>query len=140
MPDEKLIGMLVEHEGERLKMYQDSKGIWTVGVGHNIQERGISKAVSQLMLEEDIAEARRDAGTFSWFADLDEARQAVIIDMIFNMGLPRFSGFKKTIAFIEGGMFQAASLEMLDSKWAREDVQRSRSELLSRMMSTGDWE
>jgi lysozyme len=135
-----LKSMITLHEGERLKMYQDTKGIWTIGVGHNIEEKGISKAVSQMMLEEDLAEAAEDARTFNWFGGLDEVRQAVVIDMIFNMGLTRFSRFRKTIGYIERGMYRSASVEMLDSKWAREDVAESRSGKLSKMMETGEWQ
>ena len=140
MASDKLKAMITLHEGERLKMYQDTKGIWTVGVGHNIEEKGISKAVSQMMLEEDLAEATEDARTFRWFGGLDEVRQAVVIDMIFNMGLTRFSKFAKTIRFIEQGLYQSAGVEMLDSKWAREDVAESRSGKLSEMMKTGEWQ
>lgn len=134
----KLINMLTEHEGRRLKMYQDSEGIWTIGVGHNLEEKGISEAVCDLMLEEDLQESIAEANTFRWFADLNEPRQAVIIDMIFNLGLPRFKGFKKTIQFLENQLYQSAAKEMLDSKWARQVG--ARATRLSEIMRTGEWD
>ncbi|MCP4470166.1 MAG: lysozyme [Gammaproteobacteria bacterium] len=136
--DPKLKGMITEHEGKRLDMYQDSKGIYTVGVGHNLEDKGISEAVCDLMLTEDIEEAIGDANTFRWFEDLNQPRQAVIIDMIFNLGLTRFSGFKRTIKFIENELYQSAAKEMLDSKWA--DQVGRRAIRLSEIMRMGEWD
>jgi lysozyme len=135
--NQQLKDMISEHEGKRLDMYQDSENIWTVGVGHNIQERGISEAVCSLMLEEDIEEAINDADTFRWFEDLNDPRRAVIVDMVFNMGLTRFSGFKKTIQFIENELYNSAGIEMLDSKWANQVGRRAIR--LSEIMKTGEW-
>jgi lysozyme len=135
--NQQLKDMISEHEGKRLDMYQDSENIWTVGVGHNIQERGISEAVCNLMLEEDIEEAINDADTFRWFEDLNDPRRAVIVDMVFNMGLTRFSGFKKTIQFLENELYNSAGIEMLDSKWANQVGRRAIR--LSEIMKTGEW-
>lgn len=139
--DEHLKKQLARHEGERFEMYLDTKGIWTIGIGHNLEEGGISEAVSALMFKEDSENAIHEAKTaFPWFKDLNEPRQAVIVDMLFNMGLGRFLGFKKTIQFLENSLYHSASIEMLDSKWAREDVQHDRSDRLSSQMETGEWQ
>ena len=139
MSDDKLEKLLAEDEGKRLDMYQDTKKIWTIGIGHNLEEKGISDAVCSLMFQEDIDDARKDAEKFRWYSKLNAARRAVILNMIFNMGLTRFSGFKKTIEYIEQGLYLSASKEMLDSKWARDDVSPTRSGRLSEMMRTGSY-
>ena len=136
--EQKLKDMITEHEGKRLDMYQDSVGVWTVGVGHNMQDKGISEAVCDLMLEEDINEAIDDAETFRWFDELTDPRRAVVVDMIFNLGLTRFSKFKKTVQFLEQGLYQSAAKEMLDSKWA--DQVGRRAIRLSEIMRTGEWQ
>lgn len=136
--DQKLKDMIIGHEGKRLDMYLDSEGISTIGVGHNLEAKGISEAVCDLMLEEDIQEATDDANTFRWFGDLSEPRQAVIVDMIFNLGLTRFSQFKKTIQFLENKLYQSAAREMLDSRWA--DQVGRRAIELSEIMRTGEWQ
>ena len=51
---DKLKELIVKHEGERLDLYRCTAGKLTIGIGHNIQDKGISKAVSTLMFEEDI--------------------------------------------------------------------------------------
>jgi len=136
--NEKLKDMITEHEGKVLELYQDSEGIYTIGVGHNLESKGISEAVCDLMLEEDINEAIDDADTFRWFEDLTDPRRAVVVDMIFNLGLTRFSGFKKTIQFLENGLYQSAAKEMLDSRWANQVGRRAIR--LSEIMRTGEWQ
>jgi len=136
--NEKLKDMITEHEGKVLELYQDSEGIYTIGVGHNLESKGISEAVCDLMLEEDINEAIDDAETFRWFDDLTDPRRAVVVDMIFNLGLTRFSGFKKTIQFLENGLYQSAAKEMLDSRWANQVGRRAIR--LSEIMRTGEWQ
>ena len=138
MVDEKLKEQIIEHEGKRLDLYLDSEGIETIGVGHNLKDKGISEAVCDLMLEEDIEEAITDADTFRWFEDLNDARRAVIVDMIFNLGLTRFSKFLKTIKFLENGLYGAAAKEMLRSRWA--DQVGRRAIRLSEQMRTGEFQ
>ena len=134
---EKATQIIARHEGLRLAPYKDSVGKLTVGYGHNIDDLGISQAVADVMLKEDVNVAYHDAYRFDWFAGLDGVRRAVVINMVFNLGLPRFTGFKKTIALIERGDYWAASQEMLDSKWAEQVG--SRAIELSEMMQTGQW-
>lgn len=136
--EQQLKDMITEHEGKRLDLYQDTEEIYTIGVGHNLEAKGISEAVCDLMLEEDINEAINDADTFRWFEDLNDPRRAVVVDMIFNLGLTRFSKFKKTIQFLEHGHYQSAAKEMLDSKWA--DQVGRRAIRLSEIMRTGEWQ
>ena len=138
MIDQQLKVQLIEHEGKRLDLYLDSEGIETVGVGHNLKAKGISEAVCDLMFEEDIEEAINDADTFRWFESLNDPRRAVIVNMVFNLGLTRFSKFKKTIQFLENQLYQSAAKEMLDSKWA--DQVGRRAIQLSEQMRVGEWQ
>jgi lysozyme len=112
---------LIRDEDKRLKMYKDSEGIWTIGVGRNIQERGIRDDEAELMLKNDMQEAYDETWrAFPHFAGLSVARQLVVLNMVFNMGIPRVRGFKKMWAAIERGNFSEAAVQMLDSKWARQ--------------------
>lgn len=126
---------LIRHEGLRLKVYLDSEGIETIGVGRNLRDVGITEQEASFLLSNDIKRTIDDCKTFHWFNDLDDVRKRVIIDMIFNLGLVRFSGFYKTIKCIADHRFEEAAVEMLDSKWA---VQVGiRATRLSYMMETG---
>ena len=79
------IRMIKEHEGLRLQPYLDTVGKMTVGYGHNLDDRGISLAVAELMLKEDYEEAEKQAQNLVWFDELTNVRQDVVIMMIFNL-------------------------------------------------------
>ena len=111
---------LKEHEGVRNLPYEDSVGVLTIGVGHNL-ERGVSDAVVALMLEEDIASATVDVKrAMPEFTQLDEVRQYVLTNMMFNLGYERFCGFKRMIAAVRHFDFVEAAHEMEDSEWFRQ--------------------
>ena len=136
----KLQSLIAKHEGDRLRMYQDTADPpkWTIGRGHNIEDNGISQAVSDLMFEEDVQSSIQECQQFDWFDQLNDVRQAVVVNMVFNMGMPIFKGFKKTIGFIASGDYYLAAIEMLDSKWAKQVGRRAIE--LSHMMKTGEWQ
>jgi len=124
------------HEGERLKPYRCTAGKLTIGVGRNLDDRGITREESAMLLANDIAAEERELlRALPWVATLDEVRQRVLLDMSFNMGLIGLLAFKRTLATIQAGEYQAAATMMLDSKWAKQVGQRA--ERLSRMMATG---
>ncbi len=129
--------LLIKHEGLRLKPYKDSVGILTVGVGRNL-ERPISHDLAMFMLDEDIESSYKDVEQFGWFSSLDSVRQDVIINMVFNLGITRFKGFKNTIQAISDGDYLKASQEMLDSKWANQVGHRAVE--LSMMMESGEYQ
>jgi lysozyme len=128
--------MLIRHEGLELKVYVDSVGIETIGVGRNLVDVGITREEALYLLDHDIADTLADCRrAFYWFEDVSQARQDVVANMVFNMGLRRFRGFKQTIRYIEMNQFDDASTEMLDSKWAGQVGNRATE--LSRMMADG---
>ena len=155
---EHLIQKLIAHEGMILRVYQDSLGIDTIGIGRNLVDRGISKKELDAMdipnintiYEHGITEA--DAvylatndvqivenellAAHPCVAELDSVRQLVLVDMAFNMGVPRLRGFKKMWAAIHEGDYTTAAKEMLDSRWANQV--KSRSTILANMMHVGE--
>jgi len=126
---------LILHEDIRLKPYVDSVGKVTIGVGRNLDDKGISMVTALQMMDEDIVECTHDLEKFDWFLDLDYIRQRVLLDMRFNMGPHRFRGFKKMLAAIEEGRFSDAAEEMLDSVWAKQV--KTRAYRLAKMMKEG---
>ncbi len=128
---------LIWAEGERLEMYKDSVGIWTIGVGHNIEERGISRVVSRVMLNEDMEDVVKDCRTLTYWNSLDPVRQLVIADMVFNLGLTKFLYFLKLDAAMEREAYTQAAVEMKDSKWYRQVGRRAVK--LCAAMKSGEW-
>tara|TARA_R100001510_G_scaffold4048_1_gene3208 strand:+ start:7704 stop:8051 length:348 start_codon:yes stop_codon:yes gene_type:complete len=109
----------------------------TIGVGRNIEERGLSDDEIDYILNNDVNIATDElVRTFDWYADLDEVRQRVVVDMVFNLGMPRFQQFKKMIQALDEGDYKEASIQMMDSRWASQVGQRS--ERLRDMMESGE--
>lgn len=124
-------------------MYQDEKGINTVGVGRNMDDRPISEAVCKLMFDEDMAITLSECANFSWFRDLDQVRKDAIANMVFNLGFTRFRKFENTISLMELGEYADAAEEILvgsapdgRSKWFH-DVKEARAMRISYMLKTG---
>jgi lysozyme len=123
-------------EGVRARLYKDSLGIWSIGVGRNLEAKGLSPDEIDYLLDNDMAEAELDArAIFSGFDDLSDNRKAALINLAFNLGRTRLSAFTRTIEAINAGDFQAAAKEMLDSLWARQVGERAKR--LARMIEEG---
>lgn len=137
-------------EADRLTVYDDAtgkpivpgtmvKGIPTIGRGVNLVD-GISPAESQYLTMNRIRNAAKDLDrNVPWWKDMSGNRRRALLNMSFNLGWPRLSGFKKTLALLkqavdleESGAFDKAqevygraAEEAVDSKWARQVGERS---------------
>ena len=119
--NERLRYLLTKHEGLRLKPYLDTVGKITIGIGRNLDDKGISEDEANFLFENDVDEATIQViKVFPNFHDWSINRQNALIDMVFNMGITRFMGFKKMIAAIKNGDWVTAAAEMRDSKWAEQ--------------------
>lgn len=110
---------LIRHEGVRKKPYRCTAGKLTIGVGRNIEDNGLRDDEIDLMLDNDIAECKKllQANIKGWLA-FHQERQNVLINMCFNLGLPRLLKFKKMLKAMEEFNWNKAAVEMLDSRWA----------------------
>tara|TARA_E500000305_G_C3863752_1_gene161860 strand:+ start:93 stop:581 length:489 start_codon:yes stop_codon:yes gene_type:complete len=155
---EDLIKQIAHHEGVVLKVYKDSLGIDTIGIGRNLEHRGIEdlelahieKTMSEIY-ENGITEqdayflAHRDIeivekellASRPVVEELDNIRQRVLVDMAFNMGIPRLNRFYRMWSAINELDFKSAAIEMLDSLWARQV--KSRSDTLAYAMKHGEF-
>ena len=133
------IEMLKNHEGFRFEAYQCTEGVWTIGYGHtkNVLEGDeMTKIEAERVLFDDIVVAIADAlDYFPHFMRLTHNRQAVLIDMSFNLGLPRLEEFKKLKEALFRGLYKVASEEMLDSTWANQVGVRAKR--LAKLMEEG---
>lgn len=154
----KLIEKLIVHEGLRLQVYKDTLGIDTIGIGRNLEDRGISKeeldeldiptidhiyeygiteADAMALAENDVQIVEEELLRAHPCVDrLDSVRQLILVDMAFNMGVPRLCKFKKMWSAIHENKFDVAAKEMLDSRWANQV--KSRATKLAHAMHTGE--
>lgn len=128
---------LVKHEDKRSKPYRCSAGKLTIGVGRNLDDKGLRDDEIALMLDNDINDALADAMKLvPSFAKLSDGRQRVLVEMAFNLGIARFAKFKKFLAAVDAGDVDRAHAEMLDSAWTTQVGQRAHT--LARLWREGD--
>lgn len=123
---------IVKHEGKINKIYKDSLGLKTFGVGHLVLdsddlEEGIEYSDEVVMeyFEKDFKVAVADAHKYIDEDTIPEDVFGVIIEMCFQLGYPRLCGFKKFKAALEEGNLEEAHVQMLDSRWAKQTPQRA---------------
>lgn len=132
----KLREQLIKHEGVRLKPYTDTVGKLTIGVGRNLDDVGITQDEAMQMLTNDIKRVAEEVEkAFGWFKSLDTVRQDAILNMAFNVGLPRLQGFKKMLEALRVQNYSVAAKEALASKWATQVGRRAAD--IAKMLEKG---
>ena len=138
--------LIQRHEGFRVEAYRDTKGLLTVGFGFNLEAAGAKALCQRFGLDHqglcagayltpeqasDVFQAQlltvlcQAALIFPTWATMPLDVQAVICDMIFEMGEAGFLGFHKAIQALKGGQWQYAADEIEDSDWAKEVPSRA---------------
>ena len=133
-----MVELIKRHEGLRLEPYKCSAGKLTIGYGHNLDGIGITEDEADYLLMGDIERAEYAVSRVfgdSLLQSLSCNRYSVLVNMMFNLGLPRFKGFKKMIQAVKDGDYNKAAHEMLNSKWAQQV--RTRADELIKMMRKG---
>ena len=113
--------MLIIDEGLRLKPYECTAGKITIGVGRNLDDKGISRHEAMLMLNSDIEEFRsalaNDPEVGEIFQAQDDIRKQALINMAFNMGLGSLKGFKNMWRALRLKDYKEAAIQAADSRW-----------------------
>ena len=153
---DEFVEMVAKHEGVVLEPYRDILGISTIGIGRNLEDGGITdteldyigktledilkvgltREEAYYLCRNDIRNVEKELLERKPIVNqLDQVRQMCLVDMGFNMGVPRLMKFVKMWGAIEVGDFYEASEQMLDSRWAKQVGKRS--EHLAEMMRGG---
>ncbi len=115
------------NEGLRTKPYKCSAGKNTIGYGRNLDDKGINEYEAELMFGRDINEAIDDVrSVIENYETLSINRQIVLIDMVFNLGIIRFSKFKNMIREIHGENWNAAGYEIKNSDYYKQVPNRAK--------------
>lgn len=138
MPIENIYEQLRRDEGVRTFPYRDTRGLLTIGVGRNLNSKGLTDEEIDHLLENDIREITLEAnGKLPWFPALDGVRQGVILNMIFNIGFAGLEKFPRFLQAVAQGQWETAADEMGNSEWARQVGDRAVR--LEEQMRTGAW-
>lgn len=124
-----LMDSLRRHEGCVLSAYPDHLGFLTIGVGRLIDKRkggGISQEEADYLLNNDVQRVVKDVQSrIPWVARLSDARQRVLYEMAFQLGINGLLAFQKTLQAVKDGDWRGAKAGMLDSKWAQQTAARA---------------
>tara|TARA_R110002096_G_scaffold137843_1_gene291374 strand:+ start:115 stop:516 length:402 start_codon:yes stop_codon:yes gene_type:complete len=122
-----LLNQIKEHEGFRSEVYECTEGYDTIGYGFAIKDLKLDEDIAELILKRKLDELEeRIAGKFSWFSVSPDVVKEVVINMCYQLGVSGFSKFKKTIYLLETEQYEDASIEMLNSLWAKQTYNRAK--------------
>ncbi|ABC38974.1 phage lysozyme family protein [Burkholderia thailandensis E254] len=126
---------LTNDEGRRARIYTDTVGKVSGGIGRNLTDKGFRDNEIDLMYQNDVVETEVWLDrNLSWWRQLDPVRQRVMMNMAFNMQ-GRLLGFRNFLAAAQRGDWAMAAAEMLDSLWATQVG--ARATRLAKMMREG---
>lgn len=131
---------LNREEGRKHAVYLDSRGIQTIGVGFNVDAAhggGLDDVEIDFILARRVGKAATAAHLYPWFDNLDDVRQLVVVDMIFNMGPVTFAEFHQLHAALVRKDWKEAVAQMKDSRWQAQVGDRATK--LEQIMETGIW-
>lgn len=142
--------LIAKHEGRRPTVYIDSVGKQTIGIGFNLDapdaqaicknlgmdypailagdvlSDGQIDSIFDYQLNKVIAQAQITLPTFTTMPD---EVQAVVCDMIFNLGWAGFQSFQHTIYCLKSGSWKDAAANMKTSKWAQQVPNRANEDM-----------
>jgi len=132
------LNMFKENEGYRTKVYKDTKGNRTIGIGFNLEDAGNRQFLKKVGISLDevlggreltdkeviklynhsLTQAFKDAQQFDpQFNKRPETVKKAIVDMAFNLGLTKLNQFKGMKAALSQNDYKMAADEMVDSNW-----------------------
>jgi lysozyme len=121
---------LIKHEGLSLNIYHDQYSNQTIGVGRNLDSKGISKEEALMMLDNDIRDSLYDLkAIFPNWDSISPNRQMVLIDMDFQLGTSGFKYFKKFIQAVLRQDWEEAVKEIVDSMYYKQVSTRAKDNI-----------
>ena len=140
----KLLESVKKHEGYRNKVYLDTLGKRTVGVGHLCVEdfweddKEYEESFLMEILEKDLQSAIDQADDMCKDLKISSDAKILIIEMIFQLGGNGVSKFRKMWQALQQDPpdYAEASVQMLDSRWAKQTPNRAQ-EMADHMKACG---
>lgn len=133
-----LIDLLIRHEGLKLEPYRCTSNKLTIGVGRNLEDCGISEDEARYLLKNDIQNFHEElTERFYFYKYLEGARKDALLNLAFNMGVPRLATFVKALDFMSQRKYTEAADEFLRSRWA--DQVGNRATEVAAMIRTNEY-
>ena len=121
-----LIADIKRHEGYSKRVYKDSLGYDTIGIGFLVSSLQLDEDVCDIILERRLRSNEQVLQRkLTCYRELPQEVKNILQDMYYQLG-NRLFNFVKTLHYIETGNYKAASIEMLDSLWHKQTPNRSK--------------
>ena len=128
---------IIAEEGWKTKRYKDTKGIWTIGVGHRMlvgEKHEITDHEVVLLLHKDYSRMRSNVEKRYPWARGDV--KLLLVNMSFQMGETGLSRFKNMLVYLEKEDYNRAAAEAKNSKWGRKYEARA-NRIAGRILKMG---
>ena len=117
-----------QHEGYVGIVYKDSLGIDTIGYGFAIKDLELDEDICDIILDRKLKDLKdRIKIKFDWYKYMPPEIKDIVTEMCYQLGVTGFSKFRKTISYLQNKEFKNASIEMLDSRWAKQTPNRAKA-------------
>nr|5JEA_K Chain K, Superkiller protein 7,Endolysin [synthetic construct] len=154
--------MLRIDEGLRLKIYKDTEGYYTIGIGHlltkspslNAAKSELDKAIgrntngvitkdeAEKLFNQDVDAAvrgiLRNAKLKPVYDSLDAVRRAALINMVFQMGETGVAGFTNSLRMLQQKRWDEAAVNLAKSRWHNQTPNRAKRVITT--FRTGTWD
>jgi len=131
-----LIDNIKESEGFKSTVYKCTQGFDTIGYGFAIKDLVLSEEISTMILVEKLDKINERLSSFDFYLNSPDEIRDVLIEMAYQMGVGGLLKFKKTLKLVAERDYKQASIEMLDSLWAKQTPNRAKK--LSLIMGSAD--
>jgi len=111
---------LIQHEGWKNKVYTDTVGKQTIGVGFNLTDVGLYDNEISFILDNRIALATKDAETLTCYKGSPPIIQDVLVELVFNLGIVKLRQFNTFLNYIDAGLFLEAAADLEGTLWYRQ--------------------
>lgn len=149
VPNKYAIILIKEAEGFSANPYVCPAGYLSIGYGLNLEADAryknmpieekkkltITEKQASDEVKNKVCSIEKSIRNYTWFQNCNGIRQAVLIDMVYNMGLTKFLTFKKMLQALRGRDYNLACIEMQDSLWY--DQVKSRAVRDIKIMESG---
>nr|7DWS_A Chain A, Endolysin [Tequatrovirus T4]7DWS_B Chain B, Endolysin [Tequatrovirus T4]7DWS_C Chain C, Endolysin [Tequatrovirus T4] len=154
--------MLRIDEGLRLKIYKDTEGYYTIGIGHlltkspslNAAKSELDKAIgrntngvitkdeAEKLFNQDVDAAvrgiLRNAKLKPVYDSLDAVRRCALINMVFQMGETGVAGFTNSLRMLQQKCWDCAAVNLAKSRWYNQTPNRAKRVITT--FRTGTWD
>jgi|ERR1700677_1013875 len=136
MSDQFLEQRIIEHEGIKKSVYQDSMGFWTIGIGFLCDEKknaGLSVDECMMILRSRLDKLDKQLSQYNWYTVQDVVRKGVLQELAYNIGVTGLLEFKTFLAFMAARRCSEAALDLKNTKWATQVSQNRVNDMLKRI-------